>query len=59
MPWKNPDTGSDEIRLLQEALETASGLHAYGVLFKTDMAKIRILCEPPSRYTPERLPEDE
>ncbi len=55
MPRKNPDIGGDELRLLQEALETAGGLHAYGVLSKTDMSKIRMLCEPPPRYTPERV----
>jgi putative transcriptional regulator len=51
MPRKN----TDDARLLREALETADGLLAYGVLSKSDMAKIRVLCEQPPLYTPERV----
>jgi len=46
---------TEDARLLQEALETAKGLHAYGVLSKSDMAKIHVLCEQPPEYTPERV----
>lgn len=51
MPRKN----SEDARLLQEALETAEGLFAYGVLSKSDMAKIHVLCEQPPEYTPDRV----
>ena len=51
MPKKN----SENARLLQEALETATGFNAYGVMSKTDMAKIRVLCQEPPEYTPDRV----
>lgn len=41
--------------MLQEALETAAGLSAYGVMSKSDMAKIRVLCEEPPEYSPDRV----
>ena len=41
--------------MLQEALETAAGLNAYGVMSKSDMAKIRVLCEEPPEYSPDRV----
>ena len=46
---------SDDARLLQEAMETAEGLFAYGVLSKSDMVKIHVLCEHPPEYTPARV----
>lgn len=46
---------SEDARLLQEALDTAEGLSAYGVMSKSDMAKIRVLCQQPPEYTPERV----
>lgn len=46
---------SEESRMLSELLETASGLNKYGVLSKTDMAKMKMLCEPPPEYTPDRV----
>lgn len=51
MPRKKPE----DARLLREALETAEGLLAYGILSKSDMAKINVLCEQPPEYTPERV----
>lgn len=51
MPRKN----DEDARLLREALETAQGLFAYGVLSKSDMAKIHVLCKQPPEYTPERV----
>jgi putative transcriptional regulator len=46
---------SEEARLLREALETAESLFAYGVLSKTDLVNIQVICEPPPSYTPERV----
>jgi putative transcriptional regulator len=45
----------EEARMLQEALETAAGFNSYGVMSKTDMGKIRALCEHPPEYTAERV----
>ncbi len=42
---------NEEPRMLQEALETAAGFNSYGVMYKTDMGKIRALCEQPPEYT--------
>lgn len=46
---------SEETRMLQEILETAQGLNAYGVMSKLDMARVRTLCEEPPAYPPERV----
>jgi len=46
---------TEEIRMLHEALETAAGLNAYGVMSKSDMGKIRALCGAPPEYTAERV----
>jgi putative transcriptional regulator len=46
---------TEETRMLQEALETAAGFNSYGVMSKTDMGKIRALCEQPPEYTAERV----
>jgi putative transcriptional regulator len=46
---------SEESRMLSELLETANGLNKYGVLSKPDMAKMKLLCEPPPEYTPDRV----
>jgi len=51
MPRKN----SEEARMLHEALETAEGLYAYGVMSKSDLAKIRTLTLQPPDYPPERV----
>jgi len=36
-------------------METAESYSAYGVLSKADMAKIRVLCQQPPEYPPERV----
>jgi len=51
MDYKN----SEEARMLRELLETAENFSAYGVVSKTDLAKIRVLCKVPPEYTPERV----
>lgn len=50
-----PHKSSEEARMLRELLETAENFSAYGVVSKTDLAKIRVLCEVPPEYTPERV----
>lgn len=54
MTRKPHATDSEEARLLQEALETASGLNACGVLSETDMVKIRSVCKPSTYQQPLR-----
>ncbi len=46
---------NEESRMLRELLETAEDFSPYGVVSKTAMAKIRVLCEEPPEYTPERV----
>ncbi|WP_164492012.1 DNA-binding transcriptional regulator [Rhizobacter sp. Root1221] len=46
---------NEDARLLQEALETAEDLFAYGVLSKPNLAKVRVLCEVPPDYSPEHV----
>lgn len=46
---------SEEARMLRELLETAEDLNAYGVMSKTSMAKLRVLCSEPPTYTPDRV----
>ena len=46
---------SEESRMLSQLLETAIGLNKYGILSKPDMAKMKLLCEPPPEYTPDRV----
>jgi putative transcriptional regulator len=50
-----PKRNSENARMLQELLDTAADLSAYGVMSKTDMAHIRALCEVPPTYTPDRI----
>ena len=45
----------EEARMLKELLDTAADMSTYGVVSKTDMARIRALCEVPPLYTPERI----
>jgi putative transcriptional regulator len=52
MAKKKPDRSN---RVLRELLETAEDLSAYGLVSKTDMARMRVLCDEPSVYTPERV----
>lgn len=42
-------------RVLQELLETTAELSAYGLVSKTDMARMKVLCEEPPEYSPERI----
>jgi hypothetical protein len=42
-------------RVLQELLETTAELSTYDLVSKTDMAFMRVLCEEPPAYTPERI----
>ena len=42
-------------RVLRELLESAEDLSAYGLVSKTDMARMKALCEEPPRYPPERV----
>ena len=46
---------TENVRMLQELLETAADLSSYGVMSKVDMARVRSLCEPPPAYTPDRI----
>jgi len=50
-----PKRSSEEARMLQELLETAEELNAYGVVSKVNLAKVRTLCAEPPVYTPERV----
>ena len=50
-----PKKSSEDARMLREALETAAGFNAYGVMSNSDMAKIRVLCQAPPEYTPDRV----
>ena len=47
--------GAEESRMLRELLETATDLSAYGVVSKTDLSRMKALCEEPPVYTPERV----
>lgn len=42
-------------RVLRELLESAEDLSAYGLVSKTDMARMKALCEEPPEYSPERV----
>ena len=47
---------SEEARMLQELLDTAADMRSsYGVMSKTDMARIRALCEAPPSFTQSAL----
>lgn len=46
---------SEEKRMLQELLDTATGLNVYGVMTKQDMVRIHLLCQAPPEYTPDRV----
>lgn len=46
---------SEDVRMLAEMLETAQGLSARGVMSKLDVAKVRVMCEEPPTYPPERV----
>lgn len=42
-------------RVLRELLESTRSLSAYGLVSRTDMARMKALCEAPPEYTPERV----
>lgn len=42
-------------RVLRELLETAADLNAYGLVSKSDMARMNSLCHAPPEYSPERV----
>ncbi len=42
-------------RVLRELLESAEDLSAYGLVSKTDMARMKALCDEPPEYPPERV----
>lgn len=50
-----PRKSSEEARMLRELLETAEDLNSYGVVSKSNMAKVRALCTAPPEFTPERV----
>ena len=50
-----PKRNSEDERMLQELLETATRLNAYGVMTKQDMVRINLLCQAPPEYTPDRV----
>lgn len=50
-----PRKDSETTRMLSELLQTAEDLNSYGVISKTDMARMRVICEAPPAYSPERV----
>src|SRR5450830_1286223 len=40
-----PKRNSEDARMLQELLDTSDDLSTYGVMSKTDMARVRALCD--------------
>ena len=42
-------------RVLKELLESTGQLSAYGLVSKTDMARMKALCEDPPAYTPDHV----
>lgn len=46
---------SADSRVLRELMETAADLSAYGLVSKTDMARMTALCVAPPEYTPQRV----
>jgi hypothetical protein len=43
-------------RVLRELTETAADLAAYGLVSKTDMARMNALCEEPPPFLPKHRP---
>lgn len=50
-----PRRVSEEKRMLGEALETAAGLSAYGVMSKSDMEYCQVLCKKPPDYSADNV----
>jgi putative transcriptional regulator len=46
---------TESSRVLRELLESAEDLSAYGLVSKTDMARMKALCDQPPEYSPERV----
>ena len=46
---------SAKSRVLDEMLEMARALEPHGLISKQDMAKMKLICEAPPEYTPERV----
>jgi len=46
---------SQSSRVLRELFETAANASAYGLVSKGDMTRMKIMCEEPPLYTPERV----
>lgn len=42
-------------RVLRELLETTAEISAYGLVSKSDIARIKVLCEAPPEYTPAQI----
>ena len=38
---------SEDARMLKELLDTAEDLNSHGIMSKTDMARVRVLCDAP------------
>ena len=45
----------DDGQLLRDLLENAQNFSAYGLVSKSDLMRIKVLCEVPPTYTPERV----
>lgn len=46
---------SPNSRVLRELLESAHDLSAYGLVSKSDMARMKALCDEPPEYTAQRV----
>lgn len=46
---------TEQARMRRELLQTAEDLNGYGVMSKTNLAKVRALCKEPPEYSPRRV----
>jgi putative transcriptional regulator len=46
---------SDSRRVLDEMMEMANALQSHELISRQDMAKMKLLCEAPPEYSPERV----
>lgn len=51
----NKRTPKTKNRVLDELMEMAQALQAHALISKQDMAKMKLICEAPPEYTPERV----
>lgn len=51
----SPDQHTAQTRVLDEMMEMAHALNKHDLLSKPDMAKMKLLCEAPPEYTPEKV----